>query len=782
MVSVKIAVALHDYGTWLSLDNGANYHPIVYAVSGRPGNWFNGAVVTLRYDKDGTASVYAVNGAMTRSTATGVWRVLTLYDSGNTNDTSVMYIRAGNGTYKTTTQYCRYVMAVIKDDTTLIPINSDKNSSNNNGTTSGHTITTEAFQIFQPFIYNTNDATYAANASVGIGGLWYAHAAIDLRYSFNITTSTFTSHKTVYIKATLQTPTTAKFDTTNPVTQTLPNNDDGFIYIKLGRAYSGYQIALTYDHPIYWFKDGAIRQYNNNFTIADTTNTLYLVGVTSTDSSILKRNTNITMNGEKLKLIPTTDTGVQITLGQNNTNRWGLCSDASSNSTNFRIYSYNSSRSMIECYHNGEIRVRHQLLAIPTADQEAEIGVYTNAEGTNKLYLFRQSTASQTNSGLYCNGLDNENNTIGTILYNDSVTSRYSGRLEWLQLGHWYDEMLRIKSRHPWPYIRFDSVASTTSNPTYDTYNLNLLGQLVFQNYIKKKDNSEAYGATFFFRTYSVNSSNNTKTNYYEDFSLPNVPNNLTASATYDIITGKGGNLRANLYRLVNVSRAVAPSAHTYAAYEYISSTNRARLAIMEYMKAQEGYQRLNFYLLADTASANNYGGLYIRGNYQDATANVCGFNISTGIFTAPKVYNAVWNDYAECRKASTSEPGRVITESTFGTMQLASERLMPGCKIISDTYGTLMGESDEAKTPIAVAGRVLVYPYKDKKYYHLGDAVCSAPNGTIDIMSREEIMMFPERIIGTVSEIPAYEEWEAGAKENPISIKVNGRIWIYVR
>lgn len=740
------------------------------------------------------------------------------------------------------------------------------------------TIFNGEFNIIEPLYYYPTDANVAVNGQVRQDRLWLMYP-FNLSYSFN-TGTTLTKGKDVYMVATLQSATTAKLrnpTATNadasaqatganagPITQTLPNTDDGFIYIRLGRAYSTSAITMSFQHIIYWFKDGEIREYDPTHTIADTTNTLYPVGVTAASPSILKRNTSITITGGDLRvgntatgqiwagthtygnpgtghryvgvangagllyfyshgpvdgdkgifaysgdgqtgtnvikldqagkinafatlacnltLIPATDTGIQIAFGQNNTNRWGLCSDASSNSTNFRIYSYNSNRSMIECYHNGVIRVRHNLLAIPTADQEAEIGVYTNAEGTNKLYLYRQPTASQTNSGLYCNGLDNENNTIGSILYNDAVTNRYSGQLEWLQLGHWYDEMLRIKSRHPWPYIRFDSVASTTSNPTYNTYNLNLLGQLVFQNYIKKKDNSEAYGATFFFRTYSVNSSNNTKTNYYEDFSLPNVPNNLTASATYDIITGKGGNLRANLYRLVDVSRAVAPSAHTYAAYEYISSTNRARLAIMEYMKAQEGYQRLNFYLLADTASANNYGGLYIRGNYQDATANVCGFNISTGIFTAPKVYNAVWNDYAECRKASTSEPGRVITESTFGTMQLASERLMPGCKIISDTYGTLMGESDEAKTPIAVAGRVLVYPYKDKKYYHLGDAVCSAPNGTIDIMSREEIMMFPERIIGTVSEIPAYEEWQAGAKENPISIKVNGRIWIYVK
>jgi len=106
----------------------------------------------------------------------------------------------------------------------------------------------------------------------------------------------------------------------------------------------------------------------------------------------------------------------------------------------------------------------------------------------------------------------------------------------------------------------------------------------------------------------------------------------------------------------------------------------------------------------------------------------------------------------------------------------------MSACRIVSDTYGFGIGESDDAKTPIAVSGRVLAYPYKDRNQYHLGDAVCSAPNGTIDIMTRREIRKYPERIIGIVSEIPSYEEWCGGTNENPEPVKVNGRIWVYVR
>ena len=163
-------------------------------------------------------------------------------------------------------------------------------------------------------------------------------------------------------------------------------------------------------------------------------------------------------------------------------------------------------------------------------------------------------------------------------------------------------------------------------------------------------------------------------------------------------------------------------------------------------------------------------------------TVFVFGTSTAMAEVKASKVYNAIWNDYAECRKADTVEPGYCVIETSSGIMTKSTKRLQPGCKLTSDTFGTCMGETDNAKTPIAVAGRVLAYPYRDIKEYELGAAVCSAPNGTIDIMSRDEIMIYPERIVGTVSEIPNYEVWYGGNKENSTPIQVNGRIWIYVR
>lgn len=149
---------------------------------------------------------------------------------------------------------------------------------------------------------------------------------------------------------------------------------------------------------------------------------------------------------------------------------------------------------------------------------------------------------------------------------------------------------------------------------------------------------------------------------------------------------------------------------------------------------------------------------------------------VFNGNITADKVYGAVWNDYAEYRSTSTVNPGQCVVETGLGDLVQSTKRLQPGANIVSDTFGFAIGETEQTKTPIAVSGRVLAYPYEDRDSYQAGDPVCSGPNGTISKMTREEVREYPDRIVGTVSEIPEYETW---GTEN---VKVNGRIWIKVK
>ena len=146
------------------------------------------------------------------------------------------------------------------------------------------------------------------------------------------------------------------------------------------------------------------------------------------------------------------------------------------------------------------------------------------------------------------------------------------------------------------------------------------------------------------------------------------------------------------------------------------------------------------------------------------------------GVLVATKVRGAVFNDYAEYRESLVKEPGRCVIETGYGDLELSTKRLQLGGNIISDTFGFSIGETDKAETPIAVCGRVLAYPYENRYKFTAGAAVCSGPNGTVSLMTREEIKEWPDAIIGYVSEIPEYKEWGSD------KIQVNNRIWIKIK
>lgn len=199
-------------------------------------------------------------------------------------------------------------------------------------------------------------------------------------------------------------------------------------------------------------------------------------------------------------------------------------------------------------------------------------------------------------------------------------------------------------------------------------------------------------------------------------------------------------------------------------------------------------------------ASADNIIDLYVYlpWNYSDGYYSIKGYyntwthkgtrstteptsgevqNCVFGAFRAGQVYGAVWNDYAEYRQTKKYvQPGYCVIETGKGDLIKSSKRLQPGANIVSDTFGFAIGETEQTKTPLAVSGRVLAYPYEDRDSYQAGDPVCSGPNGTISKMTREEVREYPDRIIGTVSEIPNYEVWGTG------NVKVDNRIWIKVK
>lgn len=164
-------------------------------------------------------------------------------------------------------------------------------------------------------------------------------------------------------------------------------------------------------------------------------------------------------------------------------------------------------------------------------------------------------------------------------------------------------------------------------------------------------------------------------------------------------------------------------------------------------------------------------------GDDADAIISFRSCGVEKGKVTTQGIWGAVWNDYAEFREGDTIESGKCVIEAGNDTLITSTERMMPGANITSDTFGFAIGETEQAKTPIAVSGRVLAYPYESREEFkkNIGRPVCSGPNGTVSIMTDEEYRDKGYCAIGTISAVPDYEEWGTG------KVKVNGRVWIKV-
>ncbi len=177
------------------------------------------------------------------------------------------------------------------------------------------------------------------------------------------------------------------------------------------------------------------------------------------------------------------------------------------------------------------------------------------------------------------------------------------------------------------------------------------------------------------------------------------------------------------------------------------------------------------------TTAAQTSSKIYVTGT--PSTGTVTGtLQYNENVYISGNVmYGACWNDYAEYRISDCQEPGRVICENGDDTLSLATERLQPAGNVISDTFGFVIGETEQAKTPVAVSGRVLAYPYESREEFkkNIGRPVCSGPNGTVSIMTDKEYRDKGYCAIGTISAVPDYEEWGVG------KVKVNGRVWIKV-
>lgn len=143
------------------------------------------------------------------------------------------------------------------------------------------------------------------------------------------------------------------------------------------------------------------------------------------------------------------------------------------------------------------------------------------------------------------------------------------------------------------------------------------------------------------------------------------------------------------------------------------------------------------------------------------------------------KVYNAVWNDLADCIPVDDEavlEAGRCYCFDGNHYYK-SNEYLADGIiGIHSDTYGMHMGAKQGVKQmDVAVAGFVLAYV---DTTYPVGTALTCTEDGMLTAMSRQDKIEYPEKIVATYWKNELEEYWGSDTQK----VKVNGRRWVKVR
>lgn len=189
----------------------------------------------------------------------GAWICYRGYDA-NTN-TIGYQLRANSYSKAMTDITYRYrILFSSADDKKWVP----STTSTSTNATSSRAVCQTPINPFGEIVYYGTTASVAAGSRPAATSLWQQYT-LTFGYAFNRTGAalTLTSWNPVYIKCTPQADGSAIIDSTTPYVQSLPTTEDGKIYIFLGVAYSATAVEMLMVHPVYYYKNGAIRLWTN---------------------------------------------------------------------------------------------------------------------------------------------------------------------------------------------------------------------------------------------------------------------------------------------------------------------------------------------------------------------------------------------------------------------------------------------------------------------------------------------------------------------------------------
>ena len=203
-------------------------------------------------------------------------------------------------------------------------------------------------------------------------------------------------------------------------------------------------------------------------------------------------------------------------------------------------------------------------------------------------------------------------------------------------------------------------------------------------------------------------------------------------------------------------------------------------VTIVDFRRTENSWSEKQF-ITAAGATVNSDTFIPAASSITDGTAslNVAGGILAVdGIKSATGVYNAVWNDLADCIPVDDEckvEPGYCYCfdgEKYYKSSKYLDEGIIG---IDSDTYGMNMGHKPGLnQMDVAVAGFVLAYVDKE---YKPGTPLTCTEDGYLTEIKKEDKIEYPERIVATYWKSEPADEWGSDSRK----VKVNGRKWVKV-
>ena len=196
-------------------------------------------------------------------------------------------------------------------------------------------------------------------------------------------------------------------------------------------------------------------------------------------------------------------------------------------------------------------------------------------------------------------------------------------------------------------------------------------------------------------------------------------------------------------------------------------------------------FTQKNYFVAGGTVGTSSTPGAYDSSTGKLTTEGDGAINIPAGGLVAEggikgsKVYNAVWNDLADCipvNEEAIIEPGYCYCfdgKKYYKSTKYLEKGIIG---IESDTYGMHMGSKPGTKQmDVAVSGFVLAYVDKE---YESGTPLTCTENGYLTEILKQDKIEYPERIVGTYWKPETEEYW--GSRNN--KVKVKGRHWIRIK